>query len=615
MKVVHELEESQTNFQFFRILVFPTINRSNPLRICEISSVYLTSKDINNNINNNLNLDIKNQTHLDSLIPNSNFNKNSIKSSTLHTFSQQTEQKSNPFKSLFRRNIQIYVGSEISPELNALYSDIRTNLNQNIDKQTVENLLNNWHNSQKNSTIQNHQIIKYNVFEYHYLEIEWITNNINLLQKLTYESELEKNNIAINQNQNQRNIPYTLTSIQNLKKRLLLVKIFKNIFLIFKFIFYLPFSFLFFKFQVLKLITNPKYTQYLLSTQEYFPSISSSTTSLQSITSINLIHKSPPHIITKWFQNKMSVQDIINLYYIHSHPLLKDIYCKSYESIQMINKTQSISTIEDLSLIQYFFIKLWIHNCSNHTLSPVYINIIDSINTELKNSTTIETNQGSNNWKGILFHFECEYMILSIEGDETDKGEEEEYDNKSEDNERKEINQSEMLFLLNQNIFFSSIQSTISSFSDFNLLFDYETYHFTPPIPSQLEQSNLITSIKNMNDEKKEEIEIISNSDNNQEKKIEENENQKDEDEDEFSDDSSIPDIEELVEQAISEFISKDGFEENSNDIIHSKHSKENVESHVENQNINLNQTGIYYLNKNYYNDYNYYYIFCCYNR
>lgn len=229
MKIVYELEEFQKNFQFFRLLIFPTMNVLNPSRICEISSVYLTIQENNDNsINNERNA--------------SNSAISSIKSPTMK-ISQQTNQKINPFKSLFRRNLQIYVGNNLTSELTAIYSDNRIDFDEKIDQKTIENLINNWHYSYKNATTtitlqkqqqKQKQILRWNTFEHHYLEIEWISRNINILQKFNDENEFERIDIRKKSHEIQRHIPYTIVSIQNLKRRLIQV-IFVFNFLIFCF--------------------------------------------------------------------------------------------------------------------------------------------------------------------------------------------------------------------------------------------------------------------------------------------------------------------------------------------------------------------------------------------
>lgn len=91
-----------------------------------------------------------------------------------------------------------------------------------------------------------------------------------------------------------------------------------------------------------------------------------------------------------------------------------------------------------------------------------------------------------------------------------------------------------MIFFIHQYRFFSSIQNLISSLSDFRLLFQSDTYYFVPPPAPLPIPKNISTELPNVDDD---------------------------------SDDDSIPDIDEVIEKAISDFISKDGFDEEDTEL------------------------------------------------
>jgi hypothetical protein len=220
-------------------------------------------------------------------------------------------------------------------------------------------------------------------------------------------------------------------------------------------------------------------------------------------------HHNMSPLFSLWIQTEMSAQDILQAYYLPNLPALKHVQYSSPSHLLNLpphhHQDRSQSQDSGSSLIRQLFMKLWIETCTSHS------------------------RPGDGDTSNIIFHFHCHSVHpmretsvaaeVSLIRDHTVEG-------------RQSLS-PELLFLLHQHLFYPSLQKIISSLSDFQLLFHSDTYHtVSPPCPPAVPPPTLPSPPPPM-----EEVE---------------------------SDDESIPDLDVIVEQAISEFISKDGFDEGS---------------------------------------------------
>jgi hypothetical protein len=224
----------------------------------------------------------------------------------------------------------------------------------------------------------------------------------------------------------------------------------------------------------------------------------------------------------------MSAQDILQAFYLPALPAMKPVQYSSPSNLLNIpsrhphdhrSRSSEIPSHEgsSYSLIRHLFLKLWIETCASHSRPP------PSATTATARSVSAGV-WDSDGDKNVIFHFHC-HSVHPLTMTEESVVAEDYHSGRSAD----------LLFLLHQHHFYPSLQQTIASLTDFQLLFHADTYHTIPPpspapaLPSPPPPPPLTDSVDDLE-----------------------------------SDDESIPDLDEIVEQAISEFISKDGFDETS---------------------------------------------------
>jgi hypothetical protein len=188
---------------FYRLLLFPSMNKTNPHRICELISVYLIFESL--------------PSTTDPSSPLSG----SLNRSTL--------------KSLFHRHQKIHIG------LNPLSSAVLTALfpsdhkrgdddTAELSPRIIESLISKWmtrHNEQRNERSRNN----FNLLEVHLTEMDWLSRSITMIQRMCISPEPEVGIGTVNERGTertrkriQRDGPYMLSSISKMRERLIQVR-------------------------------------------------------------------------------------------------------------------------------------------------------------------------------------------------------------------------------------------------------------------------------------------------------------------------------------------------------------------------------------------------------
>jgi hypothetical protein len=360
MKIILELEEHDLH-PFYRFLVFPSMNKLNLHRVCELSSVYLLY-----------------ERSLVTAEPTSPRPTGAGATEINMMFPTPPKTPKKSFKSIFRRNQQIHIGLHplSSSVLTALFASNPQGDDDDDDMASltpkyIENLMTKWLKrfEEKQKTKSN-----LNLMKFHFHEIEWMSRSIATIQQMCDDSapaataaDSRKLPGEVKLKRNQRETPYMLTSIQRMRKRLLQATS-------------PPLSSPYQPdpavLQVIQLIVDPHYLVYTTLPQSVSPPTHPTTSLLDDI---------PSPLFSQWIQTEMSVQDILHEYFLPAYPLLKHIHCATPSTLLNISPPpphalQHTSTSQQLSpqsrnhqlvnysLVQHLFIQLWIETCAAHSV-------------------------------------------------------------------------------------------------------------------------------------------------------------------------------------------------------------------------------------------------------
>lgn len=212
MKVILELEEHDLQ-PFYRLLVFPSMNKINLHRVCELSSVYILY-----------------ESSPLIAVPTSPRPTPSPIGAEINSMMFPTPPKTSKksYKSIFRRNQQIHIG------LHPLTSSVITAISpsnshggeddddqETLTPKDIEHLLSKWL-----KRFEDKQKIKsnLNLIEFHFHEIEWMSKSIAMIQQICDDSSVAVNTDSRESQKlkrTQRETPYMFPSIQRMRKRLL----------------------------------------------------------------------------------------------------------------------------------------------------------------------------------------------------------------------------------------------------------------------------------------------------------------------------------------------------------------------------------------------------------
>lgn len=196
MKLILELSQNDIH-QYYRLLVFPSLTNGNPHRVCELLSVYLLFEE-------------SSSTVLPQFPQSDHIGTN---------FPTPPKSPRRSIKTMFRRNQKIHIGlTPLSSDvLSALFSSQEVDSLNQLTPKSVESLITRW--IYKFDELQKTKLkSNYSLLDFHFQEIMWTSRHIILFQQYCLDDE-----IPSKLKKTQRESPFTITSINTLRSRLIQV--------------------------------------------------------------------------------------------------------------------------------------------------------------------------------------------------------------------------------------------------------------------------------------------------------------------------------------------------------------------------------------------------------